>query len=119
MAIFTKAELATYLKVDLSSISDDEYNLTLELITTEITNVVGQTRYDAVSETVFKPIALEIAKSMSANPEGLRTEQESIDDYNRSVTYASETVAVAVSTDQERRIRRAAGIGSAFSMAPS
>lgn len=119
MAIYTKAELATYLGKTVADISDDEYNLRLELVTTEIINVIGQARFDAVAESVFKPVALEIAKTMSINPDGLRTEQESIDDYNRSVTYASETVAAAVSGDQERRIRRAAGVPAAFSITPS
>lgn len=116
MAIYTKAELATYLGKAPTDISDDEYNLRLELVTTEIIIVTGQARFDAAGEAVFKPVALEMAKALSVNPDGIRTEQESIDDYNRSMTYASETVAAAMTADQERRIRRAAGMRGAFSI---
>jgi hypothetical protein len=117
MAIFTKTELADYVQVDVSTISDSRYQLLLELVTTEIVNVIGQARFDATAESKFKPVALDMTKRMFTNPSGLRSEQATIDDYTRTLTYASETVVPFEATvDERRRIRKAAGLKNAFTI---
>jgi cell division inhibitor SulA len=60
---------------------------------------------------------LDMAKRMYTNASGLRSTQETIDDYTRTLTYASETVtSFEVSEDERRRVRRAAGMKNAFSI---
>lgn len=118
MAIFTKENLAAYLQVDVATIDDATYDLLVELVTTEIVNLIGQARFDATAESKFKPVALAMAQRIHTNPSGLRSKQVSIDDYSTMDTFASETVSPFEPTpDEERRIRRAAGLKNAYSIA--
>lgn len=118
MALFTKAELAAFLKVAVASIDEATYTVDEKKIRVEIINEIGQTRFDDAGEAVFFSVALDMAKRLYQNAEGIRSQQETIDDYTRIDTYASETVAsFEVSRDEQRRIRKAAGISSAFSVA--
>lgn len=118
MALFTEADLAAFLQVDVAAIPDATYTLIEKKIRVEIVNLIGQTRFDAAGEEVFFSVALDMAKRLYQNPTGIRSQQESIDDYTRIDTYASETVApFETSRDEQRRIRKAAGMGSAFSIA--
>jgi hypothetical protein len=118
MALFTKDDLAAFLQVDPSDVAEGTYLLLERKIRVEIVNVIGQDKFDAAGEAVFFSVALDMAKRMYQNASGLRSEQATIDDYTRTLTYASETVAPFETTaDDRRRIRRAAGLGSAFSVA--
>lgn len=117
MALFTKEDLAAYLQVEVSAIPDATYLLIEQKVRTEIVNLIGQTRFDATDEARFFSVALDMAKRMYSNPSGLRSQQESIDDYSRIDTYASETFSpFEPSDDEQRRIRRAAGMKGAFSI---
>lgn len=117
MALFTKADLAAYLQVAESDVADGTYLLLEQKVRTEIVNVTGQARFEATDETRFFSVALDMARRMYTNPSGLRSQQESIDDYSRVDTFASETVQpFAASGDEHRRIRRAAGMRGAFSI---
>lgn len=115
MAIFTKDDLAAYLQVD--DIDDATALLLLELVTTEITTIVGESRFSSTPEQRFKPVALDMAKRMYNNPSGLRSHQESLDDWSETDTYAAETVQpFEVTLSEHRRIRKAAGMRGAFSI---
>ncbi|MEU5156752.1 hypothetical protein [Glycomyces sp. NPDC021274] len=117
MALFTKDQLAAYLQVDPASIPDVTYTVIEEKVRAEIINLVGQTRFDNAGEAKFFSVALDMAKRMYTNASGLRSRQETIDDYTQTLTYASETVAPFEPTlDEQRRIRRAAGLKGAFSI---
>jgi hypothetical protein len=118
MALFTKEQLAAYLDVDVSAISDARYEVLEEKIRVEIINIIGQTRFDSTEETRFFSVALDMAKQMGMNPGGLRSHQESIDDWSFTDTYAAETIGDFEATQAEiRRIRKAAGMKNAFSIA--
>lgn len=118
MSLFTKDQLAAYLDVDVSSISDTRYEVLELKIETEIVNIVGQTRFDSTDESRFFSVALDMAREMGINPQGLRSHQESIDDWSWTDTYAAETVAeFDASVGLVRRIRKAAGMKNAFSIA--
>jgi hypothetical protein len=118
MALFTKDDLAAFLQVDPSAIDEGTYLLLERKVRVEIINAVGQARFDATDESRFFSVALDMAKRLFTNPSGLRSQQGTIDDYTQILTYASETVtSFEVSRDESRRIRRAAGLGSAFSIA--
>jgi hypothetical protein len=117
MALFTRDDLAAFLQVDPSSIDDGTYLLLERKVRVEIINVIGQARFDATDGGKFFSVALDMAKRMYTNSSGLRSTQETIDDYTRTLTYASETVtSFEVSEDEQRRIRRAAGLKGAFSI---
>lgn len=118
MALFTRDQLAAYLQVDVTSIPEATYEVIELKIRTEIINLIGQARFDAVDESVFFSVALDMAKRLFQNAAGLRSEQATIDDYTRTLTYASETVVpFEASRDEQRRIKRAAGMSAAFSVA--
>jgi hypothetical protein len=118
MSLFTKDDLAAFLQVDAASIPDPTYTLIEKKIRVEIVNLIGQASFDAAGEEVFFSVALDMAKRLFTNPSGLRSQQGTIDDYTQILTYASETVtSFDVSRDEVRRIRKAAGLGSAFSIA--
>jgi predicted GNAT family acetyltransferase len=115
--LFTKDQLAAYLQVAADSIDDATYTVIELKIRTEIINIIGQARFDATDESKFFSVALDMAKRMYTNASGLRSTQETIDDYTRTLTYASETVtSFEVSEDERRRVRRAAGMKNAFSI---
>lgn len=117
MALFTREQLAAYLQVDVASIPEATYEVIELKIRTEIINLIGQARFDAVSEAVFLSVALDMAKRQFQNAAGLRSEQATIDDYTTTLTYASETVVPFEATmDERRRIRRAAGLKGAFTI---
>ena len=117
MALFTEPDLAAYLQVDVAAIPDATYALIEKKIRVEIVNLIGQTRFDAAGEEVFFSVALDMAKRLYQNASGLRSRQETIDDYTQIDTYASETVVpFEASRDEQRRIRKAAGMSSAFSV---
>jgi len=117
MALFTKDDLAAFLQVDAATIADATYTLIEKKIRVEIVNLIGQAKFDATGEEPFFSVALDMAKRLYQNAEGIRSQQETIDDYTRIDTYASETVQpFETSRDEQRRIRRAAGVGSAFSV---
>ena len=118
MALFTKEQLAAYLDKDVSAISDARYEVLEQKIRTEIINIVGQTRFDSTDEGRFFSVALDMAKQMGMNPDGLRSHQESIDDWSTTDTYAAETIGDFEATQTDiRRIRKAAGMKNAFSIA--
>src|SRR5919106_3081980 len=118
MALFTKEQLAAYLQKDSSEISDATYEVLEQKIEVEIVNVIGQTRFDSTPEISFFSVALDMAKQMGINPGGLRSVQESIDDFSTTETYAAETVGeFDASVGMIRRIRKAAGMRNAFSIA--
>jgi predicted GNAT family acetyltransferase len=117
MALFAKDQLAAYLQVDVALIADATYEVIELKIRTEIINLIGQARFDATDETKFFSVALDMAKRLYQNASGLRSEQATIDDYTRTLTYASETVVpFEASIDEQRRIRRAAGLKNAFTI---
>jgi len=117
MALFSREDLAAFLQVDPSVIDEGTYLLLERKVRVEIINVIGQARFDATDEGRFFSVALDMAKRMYQNASGLRSEQATIDDYTRTLTYASETVtSFEVSGDEQRRIRRAAGLKGAFSI---
>lgn len=119
MALFTKDELAAFLQIDPASIEDGTYTLIEKKIRVDIVNLIGQARFDAAGEAVFFSVALDMAKRLFQNAAGIRSQQETIDDYTRIDTYASETVkSFEASLDEQRRIRKAAGMTAAFSIAP-
>lgn len=100
--LFTRAELASYLQV--AEVDNATSDLLLQLVTAEIRAHVGATTYDALSPTDllrFKGIALEVAKRCYLNPSGVRQQAHSIDDYQESMTYASETFGGVVLSDSE------------------
>lgn len=118
MALFTKEQLAAYLQKDASEISDVTYEVLEQKIRVEIINIVGQARFDSTDEARFFSVALDMAQQMGINPNGLRSVQESIDDYSTTETYAAETVGEFDATvGMIRRIRKAAGMKNAFSIA--
>lgn len=118
MALFTKEDLAAFLQVAAASIDDATYTLIEKKIRVEIVNLIGQARFDAAGEEVFFSVALDMAKRLYQNAAGIRSQQETIDDYTRIDTYASETVQpFEASLNEQRRIRKAAGMKSAFSIA--
>lgn len=117
MALFTREQLAAYLQVEVSSIPEATYEIIELKVRTEIVNLIGQARFDAAGEAVFLSVALDMAKRQVQNASGLRSEQATIDDYTRTLTYASETVVPFEATlDERRRIRRAAGLKNAFTI---
>jgi hypothetical protein len=117
MALFSREDLAAFLQVDPSAIDEGTYLLLERKVRVEIINLVGQTRFDTAGEAPFFSVALDMAKRLYQNASGLRSEQKTIDDYTQTLTYASETVApFDTSADEQRRIRRAAGMKSAFSV---
>lgn len=118
MALFTKDDLAAFLQVEASSIPDATYTLIEKKIRVEIVNLISQASFDAAGEAVFFSVALDMAKRLFSNPSGLRSQQGTIDDYTEILTFASETVtSFEVSRDEVRRVRKAAGLGNAFSVA--
>lgn len=118
MALFTKDDLAAFLQIAAASIDDATYTLIEKKIRVEIVNLIGQARFDAAGEEVFFSVALDMAKRLYQNAAGIRSQQETIDDYTRIDTYASETVQpFEASLNEQRRIRKAAGMKSAFSIA--
>jgi hypothetical protein len=118
MALFTKEQLAAYLQKDASEISDATYEVLEQKIRVEIINIIGQTRFDSTDELRFFSVALDMAQQMGLNPGGLRSVQESIDDWSTTETYAAETVGeFDATTGMIRRIRKAAGMRNAFSIA--
>lgn len=116
--IFTLEELAAYLQIQFQDLNIPSAELFRELVTIEIRTEIGHARYDAITDvSAFKPIALEYAKRTYVNPGGHRSEQESIDDYSRQITYAIETASAPEFTaDERRRLRRAAGIRAGWTM---
>lgn len=117
MALFSKDDLAAFLQVAPASIDEATYTLIERKVHVEIVNLIGQARFDAAGEGVFFSVALDMAKRMFQNASGLRSEQSTIDDYTRTLTYASETVVpFEASLDEQRRIRRAAGLKRSFSI---
>jgi hypothetical protein len=118
MALFTKEQLAAYLQKDVSEISDGTYEVLEQKIRVEIINIIGQARFDSTDELRFFSVALDMAQQMGLNPSGLRSVQESIDDWSTTETYAAETVGeFDATTGMIRRIRKAAGMKNAFSIA--
>lgn len=114
MALFTREQLAAYLQRD---VSESSYEVLEQKVRVEIINVIGQARFDATEESRFFSVALDMAQQMGLNPGGLRSVQESIDDWSTTETYAAETVGEFDATvGMIRRIRRAAGMTNAFSI---
>jgi hypothetical protein len=118
--LFELTELASYMQQDLDAATA---TLNRELATTRIRRVIGTRRWDGLTEqqaTDLKPIALDIAKRLTENPNGLRQTSHSIDDYTESQQYAIETVGGTGLTQQEiDDIRGVFGLaGGAFSIAP-
>lgn len=96
--LFTLEEFASYLQNP--DIDQGAAGLARELATTEIRLAAGAAVYDALDDVSgFKAVALAVAKRVVLNPSGLRS--TSIDDY--SETYASESLAAAYLTDEERQ----------------
>jgi hypothetical protein len=100
--LFTRAELASYLQIP--EVDNATADLLLALVTAEIRAHVGGVTYDALSDLdllAFKGIALEVAKRCYLNPSGVRQQSSAIDDYQESLTYASETFGGVVLSDSE------------------
>lgn len=114
--LFTLDELASYMQSDLDAATATLARL---LVTTLIRNEVGATRYDALTDlSPLKPVALDVARRIMLNPDGVRSEQ--VDDYQ--VTYAAEHLAgAALTPDEVTRVLAAAGIQSsgAFTIRPA
>ncbi|MEU4570836.1 hypothetical protein [Micromonospora sp. NPDC023956] len=118
--LFTPAELAAYPPpVD---VPEETAALVLALVTAEIRGVVGDDRYDALTDvSALKPVALALARRMVDNPGGVRSRARQLDDYSETDTYASESLVPAELTDSEiDRIRRAVGLSpaGAFTIRP-
>lgn len=111
--IFTLEELVSYLQIP----EFDTFTATLarELATTKIRYAAGARLYDALTDlSPLRPIALDLAKRIVTNPEGLRS--SSIDDY--SETYATETIGSDLTATEIAEVRRIAGRSSGFSIRP-
>jgi hypothetical protein len=100
--------------------------LVLELVTAAIRNAVGAARYDALTDlSPLKQIALELARRMTRNVDGRRSVSRQLDDYTVTDTYASETLAAPVLTDDDLdQIWLALGLGrrrplGAFTIRPA
>lgn len=120
--LFGLGELASYLQVP--EVDNATADLLLDLVTAEIRAYVGGSTYDTLTDAdlaAFKGIALEAARRSYLNPDGVRTASSSIDDYQESKTYASETFGGIDLTDTERnRIDRILGrSGGAFTIRPA
>lgn len=119
--LYTTEEFATY--IGLATIDDlnvPRAELIRDLIASDIAELVGPVRYTATDPARFKSVAIEVAARSYANPEKFRSLQESIDDYSRMETYATETIAPPEFTAAEaRRLRKAAGLRSAFTITPT
>ncbi|MET0426274.1 MAG: hypothetical protein ABW046_20565 [Actinoplanes sp.] len=99
--LFTIPEFVSYLQVD----DFDNLTATLarELATTEIRLAAGPAVYDSLADvSVFKSIALAVARRTVINPSGLRSQAAQIDDYSETNTYATESLGDAELTDAER-----------------
>jgi hypothetical protein len=109
--LFTRAELASYLQIP--EVDNATADLLLQLVTAEIRGHVGGTTYDAMSDLDllrFKGLALEVAKRCYLNPSGVRQQSSAIDDYQESLTYASETFGgVVLSESETERIDKILG----------
>jgi hypothetical protein len=110
--LFTLPEFVSYLQV--AEFDTATATLARDLAAAEIRYEVGAIRYDALTDvTAFKRIALDLAKRIVTNPDGLRS--MSIDDY--SETYASESLAGGGLTQAEKdRIAEILGGTGAFTV---
>lgn len=118
--LFTNAELDAWTG---TTIAAPTFALVLELVTTAIRGEVGAATYDALADvTPLKLVALDVARRMLRNGEGLRSAAFQIDDYSETITYATETLdAPGLTPDDIDQIRRALGLssGRAFTIRPA
>lgn len=119
--LFTRGELASY--TQRPGVDNATTDLLLALVTAEIRMCVGETAYDAMTDAEqlrFKGVALEAVKRAFLNPDGLRQLSRSVDDYQESRTFASETFGgVELTEDETGRIDKILGrSGGAFTVRP-
>jgi hypothetical protein len=115
--LYELEELASYMQTDLDAATAE---LNRELVTSAIRRVVGRRRWAVMTDdqaSDLKGLALDIAKSLTLNPESRRA--ESIDDY--SYTNATETLrgVKLTETEQEEILAIFGQRGGAFSIAPA
>lgn len=119
--LYTTLEFAYYIgATGVDQINVNRAELIRDLVEQDIQLVIGEARFTATDPLKLKGIALDLAKRSYQNERGLRSLQESIDDYSKMETYATETVAPPELTeDERRRIRRAAGLRAVFTITPT
>lgn len=116
--LYELTELASYMQTDLDEATAE---LNRQLVTAEFRRIVGRTRWTAATAEQYedmKGLALDVAKRVTLNPDGKRS--ESIDDY--SYTNAAETIGgIELTESEERRLLRIFGIrrSGAFTITPA
>lgn len=121
IVLFTQDELVLWARP--TTVDAATYALTLELVTAAIRGEVGAARYDALDDLLpLKLLALDLARRMLRNAAGLRSETRQLDDWSKTVTYASETLqAPDLTADDLDRLWRALGVrrAGAFTIRPT
>lgn len=115
--LFSIEEFAAYVQVDVDDLDETTVELLRELAGTDIVNLIGESRFLARGAAAFKNCALSHAKADFANPKGLRSRTESIDDYSTTEVMAVETTTGVDQSSFEDCVRRAARLSRAFSIA--
>lgn len=115
--LFNIDDLAAYLQVEPAELNPNTVELLRDLAGEEIINLIGKSRFLARGAQRFRRCALEFSRQQLTNPEGLRSEIHSVDDYSETRTYAIETTQTLDELGFDRCVRRAAGFKSAFSIA--
>lgn len=114
--LFELSELVTYMQKP--SLPTDIASMARELATAEIRRHAGRARYALLTADEaldLKGLALQLARRVVFNPEGLRSEK--IDDYE--FTIAVEDLKPPELTDSDQtRIDRILSVSGAFSIAP-
>lgn len=115
--LFELPELVSYMQVP--QLQTDIATLARQLATSEIRRFVGAARYDALDaddQADLKGVALQIAKRIIFNPEGMRSEQ--IDDYSYTIS-AEDLRPPQLAESEERRINRIIGRSPAHTIRPT
>lgn len=114
--LFELTELVSYMQVP--ELLTDIATLARELATAEISRFVGVGAYAALDADIMadlKGVALQIARRVIFNPEGLRSED--IDDYSYTIS-AEDLRPPELSESEQRRINRIIGRAPAHSIRP-
>jgi hypothetical protein len=121
LVLFTQPELVLW--APSAGVNEATYNLVLELVTTAIRGEVGASRYDALTDLApLKLLALDLGRRMLRNAAGMRSETRQLDDFSKTVTYASETLQPPDLTEADiERLWRVLGVrtAGAFTIRPA
>lgn len=111
MALFTSAELASYMQVP--SVSEDTYDLLIELAEGLIEDAYGSA-LPGPAPTRLKRIGLEVVKRAFLNPSGYRS--ETIADYSYTRGPESSRSGIYLTSAERQAIRGAAGLSTVRSV---